>query len=602
MRRRATVALGAAAVLVSLMSSPSAGQPRVLLTGQIESIVGIDTTRTRQGTDETLMWGSRYTPQLDGFVWHPRFMTYTLAGTYGDQTTDRDTSSIEVVQTDPYRLEINLFPQAPHTFTLRAARTTVESVFAPDQGRTSETETTTERESIGWTYRGSRVLPSTLFEVQRERTATDTGNGGRGDNQIMTATLQAAKSFGWMNPNVRYRLDRRESGGLGESEATSAIGHTFEYTDRIRVGQRLAISPSVAYRINPAGEGVGSNVNVGLPLAGPLSPTLDGSADFRYQFSQGPAIDHTVTTSGSLTKRFSPDLALGGGLSGVVINGAQDPIWNTGAFTNLTYNPRPHLRTFSAYYFQLNGESLTTAHRTQMSVTSTVVPKHVFGGSYSLNIAEASTGGEQLVSQSWRLTANSSAVRNVGLDAGYLFDVQQGFGDHVAHAANVNATYRPADVLSLEGGLDFNTTSSRGADGPSTEETRYAVRAAASVAALYWLTLSASGQVGVADTVRENRSGTFVTEAVSGGFAAGWRTLRMESRGFLERDGAADRRSVGVRANIAYRFRVWTVGVEGERTILTTAKEDSERYRVLFKLGRPISTLLSWPRALFGSR
>lgn len=606
-RRLASTALAGLAVIAVAAVEPTAAQVRVSLSGQVESNLGLDSRRVEGDTTERLAWGSRYSPNLDGFVWHPRFVRYSLSGIFSDQTIDAVGGRTELLHREPYRLQLNVFPGAPHSFILRAARTTFESQSSPERGPEASVSTTTETQGFAWTYRGSATLPSTTLDFARMTTTTE--STGEPLGQTLTSIgLETMKSFARANPRLRYRLDMRDdsrpadrqhevSGAEREVSRGEEIGHTIEYSDRIRIGERVTVSPTATYQINPVTEGGRSATTVAVPFAGPINPTLDGSADLRYSLAQGEALTHTFAADGALTRRFSADHALSGGVSGVLIRGQESDTWSAGGFANLNANPYSHLRSVTSYGLTFNGADagLGVTHRGQLGATSTLVPRHTLSGNYFLNVVEPARGGATFWSHGWQLAANSALVPLTVLDASYGLELHEGAGHQIGHSASLGIAVNPPIPLVLRASGDFSTRATSGGGREPAEETAYGLQAGVDTSPFYWLVLSLTARRGVSEVIREDRVGEFISERVNGAVTVTWRKLQGRTEAFLEREPVEARTGRGVRAQLAWQFRIWTITLELERALHTSVRNDVTQDRLFLRIVRPLSHLLAWP-------
>ncbi len=596
-------AAAALAVLSTVLAPRLAhAQAQLSIGGLAESHGGLETRRTTRGDgperiDRRLLYGSRYTPTADGFIWNRRFLTYSASGAFADDSVDEGERRTELLHTEPYRLQLNVFPEAAHSFTLRASQSSYRTDAFSEDAPASTVTTTNRTEGVAWNYRGSPRLPSGGLEYGRTTSATD-GFDGLTTQTLDTIGLHANKTFERWNPTVRYRLDRREDTGVGAPVASaSEIGHTFEYSDRIRIGERVFVTPSASYQINPVHQGLRSATTVAVPLAGPIDPTLDGSANLRYSLGQGDELTHTVAADGALTKRVTSDLTLSGGVNALGIRGAEDLTWSTGGFGNVDVAPVRDLRTLASYALQLSGAEAgqSVAHRGQVSVTSTHVPKHTLTTAYFLNVVDAPGFDELFVAHAWRAGANSVVVPRTILDASYSIDKQDGNGSQLGHAAQIGATVTPPVAVALRAALDFSQRVTRGGGREATDETGWGVQVGAEGAPLDWLTLTLSARRGVQHVKREDRDGEFISDRVTAGATAVWRTFGLQAEAFLDREPVVERSGRGVRGSASYRFRIWTVSLDVEQSWYSTVHTRTEQQRVFVRLVRPLSHLFTWP-------
>lgn len=593
---------GLALLAFVLAAGPAHAQMQLSIGGLAESHGGLETRRTTrrdepERVDRRLLYGSRYTPTADGFVWNRRFLTYSASGAFADDTVDETERRTELLHTEPYRLQLNVFPEALHSFTLRASQSSYRTDAFSDDAPASTVTTTNRTEGFAWNYRGSPRLPSAGLQYDRTTSATDAFEG-LATQTLDTIGLHANKTFERWNPTVRYRLDRREDTGVGAPVAGVAeIGHTFEYSDRIRIGERVYITPTASYQINPVHEGLRSATTVAVPLAGPIDPTLDGSANVRYSLGQGDELTHTMAADGALTKRVTGDLTLSGGVNALTIRGADDTTWSAGGFGNVDAAPVRDLRTVASYALQVSGAEpgQSVAHRGQVSLTSTHVPKHTLTGAYFLNVVDAPGFEDLFVAHAWRVGANSVVLPRTILDAGYSVDVQTGNGRQLGHAAQIGATVTPPVAVALRAALDFSQRATRGGGRAATEETGWGVQAGAEGTPFDWLTVTLSGRRGVQTVKREDRDGDFISDRVTAGATAVWRTFSVQAEAFLDREPVVERSGHGVRGTASYRFRIWTISLDVEQSWYSTVHTRAEQQRVFVRLARPLSHLFTWP-------
>jgi len=578
------------AALLLAAPAPAGGQVRVRLSGQIETNGGLDTQRIGGRTLETTTLGSRYAPALEGFVWDPRFLTFSLSGSYADQETTLPDAEQSVVQQEPYRLRLTFFSQAPHSFEIGAGRSVSDNLFSGRLGDVP-TRTTTETQEFAWRYRGG-VLPETSLEFRRQATESETPDLRTRETRS-TLTLRARKTLGRSQPTLSYTLEQVEHQGPPEAVFVEGDGlsHELRYEDRIRVGERGLLTPLARLEV---GEDRRES-EVGLTLAGPLSTTLDGSATVRHAWQDlDGAATQVLSANGMLTRRLGPDLTVTGGLNGAAVSG-EELTWNAGGFAGVSARPWPHLQTVGDYSLQLVGGDvpLSVGHRGHLGAVSTWVPRHTLTADYFVSVFEPGGDRPLFTSHEVAVGATSLLVPLTTLTLTAAADRQAGDGLQQGYRAALGAVVTPWVGTSVRARVDFDTVSRSGGDRPPARETRYGVEGGVDVSPFEWLTLSASARLGVAEIDGEDRSGRFDADAYRGGGSLSFRSFTMRAEGFVEREPIVQQERRGVRASLSYRFRIWTLTVDLERASVTTAGLDSERDRVFFRVTRPLD--FSWP-------
>lgn len=570
-------------------------QVQVRLTGQIETTGGVDRLRTGDTTEQTLSWGSLYTPTLDGFVWSPRFLVFSAAGTYADQSTQGSSASSESVLLDPYRIRLNFFPQAPHSFDIEGSRSVAESSFS-QAGISLFTSVTTERQGVGWNYRGSELLPESSLALRRETVKTD-GPGLLIDETRMTVSLELRKSFERSTPTVNYRLESLERHHEGASEQSfpeQDLTHFFQYQDRVRIGEQGFLTPNLTYRRSEIDQSVSASVG----LAGPLSPTLEGGGTVRYTADQHveDTTTQSITADGTLTKRLTPNYTLTGGANAGLV-GSDGIDWFGGLFGGLSATPLPHLRTAADYGTQLTGgeQPLSVSHRGHLGASSTFFPRHTVTGDYYLNLFNRSGSDDQSVSQSGNLGVTSLVIPKTTLTGTVGLDLQEGDGTQDAQRARLEAVVTPVPPLALRAASEYTHRSTSGGGRVPTEETTYTGEGGIDVAPLYWLTLSLSGRRGTRQVEQEDKSGDFPTESYRGQATVRYAALLGQVEGFLEREPVLNETRHGLRGSLSYRFRIWNISLEFEQLVLTHTNLETERSRVFLRISRPLNYSFGWP-------
>jgi len=569
-------------------------QVQVRLTGQIETTGGMDRLRTGDSTAQTLSWGSLYSPSLDGFVWSPRFLVFSAAGTYADQSTQGPGTSSESVLLDPYRIRLSFFPQATHSFDIEASRSLSESTFS-QTGTSLFTTVTTDRQGVAWNYRGSALLPESTVALRRETVET-VSPGLVVDETRMTASVDLRKSFERSTPTVSYRLEsleRNRQGASAESLPEHDLTHSFQYQDRVRIGEQGFLTPSLTYRRSEIEQSAAATVG----LAGPLSPTLDGGATMRYTVDERAAsTTQSVTADGTVTKRLTPNYTVTGGANAGVVS--SDGInWFGGLFSGLSATPLPHLRAASDYGTQITGgeQPASISHRGHLGAASTFFPRHTLTGDYYVNLFDRGGSGDQFVSHSGSLGVTSLVIPKTTLTGTVGMDLQEGDGTQDAQRARLEAVVTPAPPLTLRAASEYTHRSTSGGGRVPTEETSYVGEGGIDAAPLYWLTLSLSGRKGIRQVQQEDRSGDFTTESIRGQATVRFAALQGQIEGFLEREPFVDEVRRGVRGALSYRFRIWSITLDFEQIVLTHTNTETERSRVFLRITRPLSYNFGWP-------
>ena len=586
----------AAGLLIGLLAAadPAAGQTRMRLTGTAESNVAMDTVRVGDKKQETLAFGSRYSPVIDGQIWNSRFITFSLGANFSDQTTQAPNGNAMFTQFDPYRLQLSLFPSAPHSFALRAGRTITESTLG--QGRDEILATTTStNESLSWLFRGTPRLPELTVDLSRQSTESEAETGSFEETRT-TLTLRTRKSLGWAEPTLTYAIERTESetsptlAGIVPKLEREGIGHQIQYDDRIRLAEKVVLSPVLSYRTSETGQAA----NAGMTLSGPLSATLDATGGLRYSFIETEGIaQQSVSADAVFTKRFAPGLTGTAGAN-AVMSVDEAVSWGAGTFAGMSYMPLPHLTTTADYGLQLTfGETATVSHRGHAGVISTYIPRHTLAADYFISLFDK--GGEDPLfsSHGLPLLVTSLVVPRTTLTGSYDIGVETGAGEQHSQSVRAAASVRVRPALTTNVGGQVSTRTSSGGARPPMEERSVVGDVGIDGAPFSWLTLSVTGAIGVRDVVQEDKVGKFVTERASASatFTRGRLGVRVE--GFVEQEPLADYMRQGVRTDVAWQFRIWTIAVSYERSSIVTARTDSERDRFAVRITRPLS--YQWP-------
>lgn len=543
---------------------------------------------------ETGTRGSTYAPNLDGFVWNPRFLTFSGGGTFASQTVNVEDGTNEFVRRDPYRLRLNFFPQALNSFTVHAARATSQTTVKAGLVDTTSTSTS-ESQGFIWRYRGSPLLPETVLDFKRETTENDTSDV-LSEERKTTIALRARKNFERANPVVGYTLEQlervsptTEGGGVGSAGVT----HLFQYDDRVRVGERALLTPSAQYRLSPSGP----DGTTALTIAGPLSTTLDGTGGIRHSFAATEATTtQTTAVNGALTKRFSPNLTLVGGLNGVLVN-AEDMTWSGGGFSAVTATPLPQLRTATDYNLQLNGQEsgVTVAHRGHAGILGTFIPRHTLTADYFLNVSDRGSDLPLFVGHSGALTVTSLLIPLTTLTGTYGVDVQEGDGRREGQTWKLGAAVTPLPIVSLRASGEYGLRSTSGGSHVATDETARAVEAGVDATPFLWLRFSVTGRHGEREIREETRLNEFVSDRLTGSADMSFGNLAIRGTGFLEQERIIELERKGFLGALTYRFRVWTITVDFERSSSNIASAETERQRFFFRITRPLDFTFGRP-------
>jgi hypothetical protein len=589
MNARLGAAVGAALLLALAPPGPVGAQiGQFRLTGSIDQDVSVDNLRTGSQSFQTFSYGSRYAPNLDGFVLDPRLLTFSFSGAFADQETSATSGDTRALNIEPYRLAVTALPFGLNSLTLRAARTTSDFDF--ERGQIS---TTTDSKGGRWTFRGTEALPEASLDFNRE-TVNERLFTGSSERTRSTLALTARRSFDRFQPRIGYTAELRESSGsLGSGFARDGLVHQAQYDDRIRLGERAVLTPLIGLEIGPdRHEG-----NANLTLASPLSPTVDGSAGLRYSvFGQDSFANHTAAFEGQLIDRFSPDLVLTGIGNATYVTGTGADAWGAGGLLALRATPFTHLASVGDYGLQLSGgeRGTTVSHRGHVNAVSTILPRHIISGDYFVTVTQTEAPGGSFSSHSASLEVTSSVIPLTTATARYALELQQGgSGDHQRQSWRLGAEWRPLPALSSQAGVTYFTEEGSGGGQASREEHGFVSDAGVSVRATEWLDLVVTGRYGRKEVSREDRVGSVDLLGITGsaGLTLGGFVFRGE--GFAERDEDARQERLGMRGSLLFRFRVWTVTAEFEVSRLRNQGIDVARDRLSLRITRPLN--LTWP-------
>ncbi len=592
MNVRLAVALCAALGLGVLVPSGPAGAQigQMRLTGSIDQDGSVDNLRTGSQTFRIFSFGSRYAPNLDGFVLDPRLLTFSFSGAFAQQQTKAteggDTNALNI---EPYRLGVNVFPFGLNSFTLRASRSMSDFDF--ERGQVS---TTTDAKGINWTFRGTERLPEASLDFNRE-TVDERFFEGTAERTRSTLSLTAKRSFDRFQPRVGYTGELRESGGSLFSApglAQDGLAHRLQYDDRIRLGAQAVLTPLMGLEIGPDRHEANANLN----LASPLSPTVDGSAGLRYSaFGRDSFANHAAALEGQLIDRFTPDLVLTSVGNATYVTGGGSDAWSAGGLMALRALPFTHLTTVTDYGLQLSASELgtTVSHRGHLNAVSTILPRHTISGDYFLTLTEAGTSGASFSSHSASLDMTSYAIPLTTASARYAFELQQGGGDRERQSLRLGAEVRPLPALNAQAGATYFSEEQGGGGRAGREERGFVSDAGVSLRATDWLDLGLTGRYGRKEVSREDRVGTVDLLGFTGAVGLTLGSLSFRGDGFVERDEDARQQRLGLRGSIFYRFRIWTITAEFEVSRLRNQGIDVARERVVLRITRPLN--FSWP-------
>jgi hypothetical protein len=297
-----------------------------------------------------------------------------------------------------------------------------------------------------------------------------------------------------------------------------------------------------------------------------------------------------------VTKRLTPNLTVTGGANAGLV-GSEGIDWFGGLFSGLSATPLPHLRAAADYGTQITGgkQPATVSHRGHLGGASTFFPRHTLTGDYYVNLFDRGGSADPFVSHSGSLGVTSLVIPKTTLTGTVGMDLQEGDGAQDAQRARLEAVVTPAPPLTLRAASEYTHRSTSGGGRAPTEETMYAGEGGIDATPLYWLTLSLSGRRGVRQVQQEDKSGDFASESIRGQATVRFATLQGQVEGFLEREPVVDEVRHGVRASLSYRFRIWSITLDFERSVLTHRNEDTERSRVFLRITRPLSYSFGWP-------
>ena len=589
MKAGRALAVGAALAWSALIAPGPAGAQigQVHLGGSIDEDGTVESLRIGSQSFRTFSLGSRYAPTLDGFVLDPRLLTFSFSGAFADQQTIATTGDTRALSVEPYRFAVNVFPHGLNSFTLRASRTASDFDF--EQGRIS---TTTDTKGAGWAFRGTAGLPEASLDFTRE-TVDERVFTGSTERTRSTLALMTRKSFDRFQPRLGYTAELTETTGLLADTPgfRDGLRQRLQYDDRIRIGERAVLAPLLDFEVGPDR----NEANGNLTLTGPLSPTADGSAGLRYSvFGLGGFNNHTAAVQGQLTNRFTPNVALITIGNASYVSGHGQSAWGAGGLASLRAVPLASLATVTDYGLQLSGgETGTTAsHRGHLNAVSTALPLHTVTGDYFLTLTQAGELGS-FASHSGSLEVASQVIPLTTATAGYALELQQGGGDRERHAWRLAAEVRPRPSIFTRAGATYFTETAAG--GGRARSMEHGLIADATVGARVGESLDflVSGRYGRKDVSREDRHGPVDVAGVLGSVGVKLGTLFLRGEGFLERDEDARQYRQGVRGNISYRFRVWTITAEFEVSRLTSQGIDIARDRLVIRVTRPLD--FTWP-------
>lgn len=592
----------AAVACVSLLAGASgqaeAQLARVGLTGTVESNVSLDRLTVGGEASTTFSYGSRYAPSLGGFVLDPRILTFSLSGSFTDQTTDVAGRESQHLVLEPYQLSLGVLPQSRHSFAIEAGRSITESRIEVGDLGTEAFTTTTDRYSLGWRFLGAPILPETTLRLTREIVSTEQAliHTPEASVEKSTLSLRLYRPIFRFQPVLTYSAELTDRTGLAVGSGLTGLTdeslvHRVRYEDRVYISERTVLPLNLEWVSDPDFR----RGDTSITLTGALSPTLDGSTTVGYGYfesGESRGASHTTSASGQLVKRFTADLVATGTANGSIIAGPGDLGWTGGTGAALTAAPLTHLRTVSdaAVQFSESGSGLNSFYRAHVGASSTILPRHTLSLDYFINRAEFAGGSS--MSHTSTAGVTSVAVPFTTISAGASMEQQLAGGERHRWAGNVGANANPFEWLSLRAAAESFVETSAGTGEAAKQQRGLGADAGFRLKPFWWLELGMAGRHAVIDVTGEDRPGERVTQALTANVAMRWGALSVDTTGFLERDGEARHTRRGVRGTLGYRFRVWTIAVDGEMSEAESARltgQNLERQRVLLRLSRPLN-------------
>lgn len=593
--RAAAAAVMAAAMLMAMPARAQVGQLR--LTGTIDEEGSFSQITTGDTTRTTYTLGSRYAPNIDGYLLDPRLLVFSYSGSFVDQTTRGTEPKSALVSVEPYRLTVTALPYGLHSLSATASRATTDLDF--DNGTTS-----TKRDAYGvaWTYRGSTVTPEATLGFAREVIEERFLSGADEERTRSTLALRLHKDFVDFHPTLDYSAETLTVSGSEPHSAflDEGLTHRLRFEDRIRLGSRTQAAPLLEYSTGPEAR----DAAAALTVTSALSPSVDASSTVRYSLLEresagGADRSHiaiqTVAAFGQVTKRFTEDFVLTTiGNSTYVTGGDGGAAWSGGGLVALRAAPLPHLRGVADYALQMSSTdtAVTVNHRGHLNATSDVLPLHTLIGDYFVTTtAVTSAGGEgdhQFDGQTLGLSVQSRLVPLTLLTASYDLDLQDDdVGSRHRQRARLEGQTGTGRLI-VSGGGEVITEHETGGAGRRRDERALIADAGLQLRVASWLEARVAGRYGVRDIDRDERAGRFIVAGVTGSVAVTRGAFAGRAEVFLDRDDDAfvDRR--GVRGGFAYRFRVWTITADAEFATQQSQDLRVVDQRAVLRISRPI--------------
>lgn len=586
--RVATIAAVVAAVALAGTALGEAQQwGQLRLTGTAESDVGKDILTVGSKKFGTFSFGSRYAPNLDGYVLDPRLLVFSYSGSWMDRYTDASGGQSSSLTVEPYRLGVNLFPYGLHSFSLTGGRT--RSDFDLQAERIS---TTTDTLGAAWAYRGGPRTPEAALRVTRETVDELQLDGLTQERVRSTLGLRLHKDLDRFRPTLNYSVEQTSTGGTAPDVGLLPDGltHRVQLDDRIRLGPQAIVVPVLDFTSAPAlREG-----NASATLSGPLSPTLDASTGLRYSLSESDSEietvrTHTTATQGQITKRFTDDLVLTAIGNGTFVTGGPGgDAWSAGLLGALRAAPWPHLRGVGDYGLQLSTSDRATSlmHRGHLNAVSTLIPRHSVTGDYFVTMTDV---GRSFVSQTAALGVTSEAIPLTTVAARYSVELQEGLGERERRVASLGADVRPAPALLTRASVEHFQEHARGGGRPPREETGVVGEGGVTLRVLDWLQGTLKARYGRKEVLREDRAGQMGESSATASVDVSRGALLLHLEGFVESDQDAREQRQGGRGTLSFRFRVWTVSADFEVSQLTLQGLDTGRDRFFLRISRPLN-------------
>jgi hypothetical protein len=473
-------------------------------------------------------------------------------------------------------------------------RTVIDRTFSTDSSPlTSALSEMREGESLTWRYRGNARLPDASVEVRREKIREETPDGDFTQN-LWTLDARAWKTLPRSQPQLTLILQHRDVEGVrpifqSPFNTGEGFSQSIQYDDQIRVGASALLVPLVSYLRGPDGS---QSAIASLRLTAPLSPALDSASTLRYGFTEfaGASGSHTLAADSVMTKRVSPTFTLTGGATAVGV-AADGFSWSALVFGSASAMPWANLQTAADASAQLIGDDRgrAYAYRAHVGAVSTHVPGHTLSLDYYLNLAENLADTASFTSHDATMALTSLVIPWTTITARYNVNLQEGFGEQFLQAGTLSATVTPGPRLSATVGGGLYTKSSSGGGRGPIDETGWGVEGAITVSPTVWLTLALSGRHVVQDIDSDGQRTRYVTDTGQGTATLTLGALQATVEAFADREPAIELSRYGVRGSVFYRFRVWRLGLDFERSYFTIAGVDSDRYRFLVRLARTMN-------------